>query len=187
MWRNFVREPASKIHKQAPGTRKQPHCRRTRQCQERTPPRRSQPAQPQGSRATPPPRATMMDERLIQYESPTNNIPAAITHHTPSGDEGNLKWQIKNQTFWVALSPKKTWSVISKLFPLNCIFHYIGSWSKVLELYLKSFFNMKSWTVKIIDFLGDQEWVMDFDTFLRCFTSSTHSWYTSNLKSEICQ
>ena len=50
---------------------------------------------------------------------------------------------------------KKTWSVISKLFLLNSIFHYISNWSKVLEFYLTSFFNMKSWRVKFINFLGD--------------------------------
>ena len=50
---------------------------------------------------------------------------------------------------------KKTWSVISKLFLLNCIFHYISNWSKVLEFYLTSFFNMKSWRVKFRNFLGD--------------------------------
>ena len=63
--------------------------------------------------------------------------------------------EIKNQTFWVALSLKKTWSVISKLFLLNCIFHYVSNWSKVLEFYLTSFFNMKSWRVKFRNFLGD--------------------------------
>ena len=103
----------------------------------------------------------------------------------PYVDESNLNRQIKNQTFWVALSSKKTWSVVSKLFLLNCIFYYIGNWSKVLEFYLTSFFNMKSWRVKFINFLGDQEWVMDFHTFFRCFTSNTHSWYTSNFKSFI--
>ena len=46
-------------------------------------------------------------------------------------------------------------SVVSKLFLLNCIFHYISNWSKVLELYLTSVFNMKSWRVKFGNFLGD--------------------------------
>ena len=50
---------------------------------------------------------------------------------------------------------KKKWSVISKLFPLNCIFLYISNWSKVLEFYLISSFNMKSWRVKFRNFLGD--------------------------------
>ena len=50
---------------------------------------------------------------------------------------------------------KNTWSVISKLFLLNCSFHYISNWSKVLEFYLTSFFNMNSWRVKFRNFLGD--------------------------------
>ena len=52
---------------------------------------------------------------------------------------------------------RKTWSVISKLFLLNCMFHYISNWycSKVLEFYLTSFFNTKSWRVKLRNFLGD--------------------------------
>ena len=50
---------------------------------------------------------------------------------------------------------KKTRSVISKLFLLNCIFYDISNWSKVLEFYLTSFFNMKSWRVKFRNFLGD--------------------------------
>ena len=53
------------------------------------------------------------------------------------------------------ISLKKTWSVIIKLFLLNCIFHYISNWSQVLEFYLTSFFNMKSWRVKFRNFLGD--------------------------------
>ena len=50
---------------------------------------------------------------------------------------------------------KKKWSVISKLFPLNCIFLYISNWSKVLEFYLTSFFKMKSLSVKFKNFLDD--------------------------------
>ena len=50
---------------------------------------------------------------------------------------------------------KKSWSVISKLFLLNSIFHYISNWSKVLEFYLTSFFNMKSWRVKFRNLLGN--------------------------------
>ena len=49
---------------------------------------------------------------------------------------------------------KKKWSVISKLFPLNWIFHYISNFSKVSEFYLTSFFNIKSWREKIRNFLG---------------------------------
>ena len=49
---------------------------------------------------------------------------------------------------------KKTF-VIRKLLLLNCISHYISNWSKVLEFYLTSFFNMKSWRVKFRNFLGD--------------------------------
>ena len=39
---------------------------------------------------------------------------------------------------------KKKWSVISNLFLLSCIFHYISNWWKELGLFLTSFFNMKS-------------------------------------------
>ena len=47
-------------------------------------------------------------------------------------------------------------TVISQLFLLNCIFHYISNWSNVLVLYLTSFFNMKSCCrVKFRDFLYD--------------------------------
>ena len=49
---------------------------------------------------------------------------------------------------------KETWSVISKLFLLKCISRYISNWSKVLEFYLTSFRNMKSWRVKFRNFLG---------------------------------
>ena len=48
---------------------------------------------------------------------------------------------------------KKTWSFISRFFLLNCIFHYISNWSKVLEFYLASLFNMKGWRVKFRNFL----------------------------------
>ena len=103
---------------------------------------------------------------------------------------------------------KKTWSVISKLFLLNCIFHYISNWSKVLEFYLTSFFNMKSWRVKFRNFLGDfpvhyaalfinrtinnnymtllmalHHTRYGFWYFFRCFKSNTYSWYTSNFES----
>ena len=50
---------------------------------------------------------------------------------------------------------KKTWSVISKLFLLNCIFLYIGNWSKLLAFRPTYFFNMKSWRAKLRNFLGD--------------------------------
>ena len=73
----------------------------------------------------------------------------------PYGDKGNLKRQIKNRTFWVENILIKTWSVIRKLFLLNCIFHYISNSSEVFQFYLTSFFNMKSWRVKFINFLGD--------------------------------
>ena len=49
---------------------------------------------------------------------------------------------------------KKTWSVISESFLLSWIFHYISNWSKLLEFYLTSFFNIKSWRVIVINFLG---------------------------------
>ena len=51
--------------------------------------------------------------------------------------------------------PKKSWSIISKSLPLNCIIHYIINWSKVLEFYLTAFFNMTSWRVKFRNFLED--------------------------------
>ena len=103
---------------------------------------------------------------------------------------------------------KKTWSVISKLFLLNCISHYISNWSKVLEFYLTSFFNMKSWRVKFRNFLGDfpvhyaalfinktinnnyMTLLMalhhihnGFWHFFRCFKNNIHSWDTSNVES----
>ena len=68
--------------------------------------------------------------------------------------EGNLNRQIKNRTFWVALSSRKK-DVIRELFPPNCIFLYISSWSKVLKFYLMSLFNMKSRSVKFRNFLDD--------------------------------
>ena len=100
---------------------------------------------------------------------------------------------------------KKTWSVISKLFLLNCIFHYISNWSKVLEFYLTSFFNTKSWRIKFRNFLGDvpvhyaalfinrtinnnyttllMALHQTHDGLFICFKSNTHSWYTSNFES----
>ena len=61
----------------------------------------------------------------------------------------------KKSNIWSCIILKKTWSVISKLFLLNCIFHYISNWSQVLEFYLTAFFNMKSWRVKSRNFLED--------------------------------
>ena len=106
------------------------------------------------------------------------------------------------------ISLKKTWSVIIKLFLLNCIFHYISNWSQVLEFYLTSFFNMKSWRVKFRNFLGDfpvhyaalfinRTINNNYMTLLmvlhhthdalwylfRCQKSNTHSWHTSNFES----
>ena len=75
-----------------------------------------------------------------------NNIVAVITRDMV---------KIKNRTFWVELSSRKKWSVISNLFLLNYIYHYISKWSTVLELYRTSFFSMKSWRVKFRNFLGD--------------------------------
>ena len=63
------------------------------------------------------------------------------------------KLKTKHFESWIIF--KKEWFVVSKLFLLNCIFHYISNWSKVLEFYLKSFFNMKSWRVKFRNFLGN--------------------------------
>ena len=50
---------------------------------------------------------------------------------------------------------KETWSVVSKIFLLSCFFHYISNSSKVLEFYLTSFFNVKSWRVKFRNFLDN--------------------------------
>ena len=103
----------------------------------------------------------------------------------------------------------KTKYVISELFLLNRIFHYISNWSKVLELYLTSAFNMKNWRVKFRNFLGNfpdhyaalfvnrtinnnymtlimaflyhtHDW---FWYFFRCYKNSTLSWHTSNFES----
>ena len=103
---------------------------------------------------------------------------------------------------------KKTWFVISKLLLLNWIFHYISSWSTVLESYLTSFFNMKSWRVKFRNFLHDlpvhyaalfinrtinknyMTLLMAFHHtndrfwyFFRRFKSKAYFWYTSNFES----
>ena len=108
---------------------------------------------------------------------------------------------------------RKTWSVISKLFLLSCIFYYISNWLTVLEFYLKSFLNMKSWRVKFRNFLGNfpvhytalfinktiVRLLLNYDFingiaaymafhdglwyFFRCFKSNTHSWYTPNFES----
>ena len=103
---------------------------------------------------------------------------------------------------------KKKWSVISKLFPLNSIFLYISNWSKALEFYLMSFFNIKSWSAKFINFLDDfpvhyaalfinrninnnyMTLLMvlhhthdGFWCFFRCYKSNTHFWHTSNFES----
>ena len=98
---------------------------------------------------------------------------------------------------WIIL--KKKWSVISKLFLLNWIFHYISNWSKVLEFYLTSFFNMKSWRVKFRNFIDkfpvhyaalfiNRTINNNYMTLLmalhhthddfRCFMDNIHSWYT---------
>ena len=75
----------------------------------------------------------------------------------------------------------------------------------VLELYVTSFFNMKSWRVKFKNFLGDfpvhyaalfidrtinnnyMALLMALhhahDGFLRCFKSNIHFWYHSNFES----
>ena len=61
-----------------------------------------------------------------------NNIVAVITPYLwYHGDEGNLKKQIKNGTFWVELSSRKKLSVIRKLFLLSFIFHYISNCLKI--------------------------------------------------------
>ena len=100
---------------------------------------------------------------------------------------------------------KKTWSAISKLFLLKCISRYISNWSKVLEFYLTSFRNMKSWRVKFRNFLGvfpghyaalflnrtiNNNYMAllmtlhhTHDGSFRCSKSNTHSYYTSNFES----
>ena len=70
-------------------------------------------------------------------------------------NEGNLKRQEKTEHFELHYPQKNKWSVISKLFWLNCIFDYISNWSEVLEFYLTSFLNAKNWRVKFRNFLGD--------------------------------
>ena len=107
---------------------------------------------------------------------------------------------------WIIL--KKTWFVISKLFLLNSIFHYINNWSKVLEFYLTSFFNIKSWRVKFRNFLGSfpvhyaalyinatinnnymtllmalHHTHHGFWYFFRCFKSNAYFWCNSNFES----
>ena len=72
-----------------------------------------------------------------------NNIISVIITRARDRMKANLKPNILS---WIIL--KKKLSVISKLFPLNCIFHYISNCSKVLEFCLTSFFNLKSWRVK---------------------------------------
>ena len=77
-----------------------------------------------------------------------------------------------------------------------------------MEFYLTSFFNMKSWSVKFRNFLGDipvhyavlfinktinNNWMTllmalhhthnGFWYFFRCFKYNAHSWYTSNFES----
>ena len=66
-----------------------------------------------------------------------------------------FKKKLKKPNILSCIVLKKTWSVISKLFLLNCISHYISYWSKILEFYLTPFFNMKSWRVKFRNFWGD--------------------------------
>ena len=119
------------------------------------------------------------------------------------GDEDNLKRQIKSQTFWVALPQENI-----KGHKLNSMFYYISNWSKVLEFYLTSFFNMKRWRVKFRHFLGNfpvhyaalfinrtinnnyMTLLMAFHHtndrfwyFFRCFKSNAYLWYTSNFES----
>ena len=103
---------------------------------------------------------------------------------------------------------KKKRFVISKLFLLNWIFHYISNWSKVLEFYLTFFFNIKSWRVKVRNFLDNflvhyaalcinrtinnnymtllmtlNDTHDGFWYFFSSYKSSTQSWHTSNFES----
>ena len=114
-------------------------------------------------------------------------------------------WVESNILSWIIL--KRKWSDITKLFLLNCIFHYISNWSKVLGLYLTSFLNVKSWIVKWRNFLGNfpvhyaalfinrtinnnydfinglasySRW--NLILFFRCYKSNTISWQTSNFE-----
>ena len=122
--------------------------------------------------------------------------------------EGYLKRQIKNRTFWV-VRWKKKWSVISRLFPLNSILLYISNWSKVLEFYFMSFFNMKSLSVykiwkfsrqlsgPLCSFIHKRTINKNYMTllmalhhthdgcwyFFRCYKSNSHSLHTSNFES----
>ena len=66
-----------------------------------------------------------------------------------------MKWKAILKDILSCIILKKKWSVINKLFPINCIFLYISSWSKVLEFYLMSFFNMESWSLNFRNFLDD--------------------------------
>ena len=66
-----------------------------------------------------------------------------------------MKWKAILKDILSCIVLKKKWSVISKLFPLNCIFFYISSWSKVLKFYLMSFFNMESWSLNFRNFLDN--------------------------------
>ena len=104
------------------------------------------------SRAVPGISFSRMPTKDDEYSiSCRNNFAAVIG----SWSGRQFKKQIKNRTFWVALSSRKKWSVASKLFPPNYTFIYISNWANVLEFYLMSFFNMKSWSVKFGNFLDD--------------------------------
>ena len=70
-----------------------------------------------------------------------NNIVLVITRH-------RVMKTIQQNKF-------KKWYAVSRLFLLNCIFHYISNWSNKLELDLSSVFNMRSWSAKFWRFLGD--------------------------------
>ena len=123
-----------------------------------------------------------------------------------------MKWrQFKNKNkkpnILSCIIIKKKWSVISKLFLLNCIFLYISNLSKVLEFYLMSFFSMKRWRVKFRNSLGNFPvhyaalftnmtinnnyitLLMAFhhthDGFwyvFRCYKNNSHSCHTSNFE-----
>ena len=117
----------------------------------------------------------------------------------------NLKRHLKPKVLSCIILKKKL-SVRSKLFPLNWIFHYISNWSRVLEFYLTSFFNLKCWRVKFRNLELPAHYVAliknrtinnnymtllialhhthdGFWNFFKCYKSNSHFWHTSNFES----
>ena len=90
---------------------------------------------------------TKDDEYSINWR---DNIAVVITR-----DSVIVKRHIKTEQFKLHYHQEKMICHLSKLFLLNCIFHYISNCSKESEFYLTSFFNMNGWRVKFRNFLGD--------------------------------